>query len=49
MANGKNLDKAMPCKASFTYGTSGERSQPATKIIRGQGDLRAKKSQNNGK
>lgn len=48
MKNGKNLDKAMPVKASFTYGTSGERSQPATKILKG-GDLRTRKSNNNGK
>lgn len=49
MKGGKNLDKAMPVKASFTYGTSGERSQPATKIMKGMGDLRSKKSMNNGK
>ena len=48
MANGKNLDKAMPCKASFTYGTSGETSKPATKVMKG-GDLRSRKSMNNGK
>jgi len=48
MANGKNLDKPMSCKASFTYGTSGETSKPATKILKG-GDLRSKKSNNNGK
>jgi len=48
MANGKNLDKAMPCKSSFVYGTSGETSKSATKIQKG-GDLRAKKSLNNGK
>jgi len=46
---GQNLQKPMPVKSSFTFGTSGERSQPATRIIKGQGDLRAKKSQNNGK
>ena len=49
MANGKNLDKPMSCKASFTFGTSGERSKPATKILKGQGDLRSKKSNNNGR
>jgi len=49
MANGKNLDRAMPVKSSFTYGTSGERSKPATKILKNQGDLRSKKSNNNGK
>lgn len=48
MANGKNLDRAMPVKSSFTYGTSGERSKPATKILKG-GDLRTRKSNNDGK
>jgi len=46
---GQNLQKPMPVKASFQFGTSGERSQPATRIQKGQGDLRAKKSNNNGK
>jgi len=46
---GQNLQKPMPCKASFTYGTSGETSKPATKILKNQGDLRAKKGNNNGK
>ena len=46
---GKNLAKNMPCKSSFTFGTSGERSTPATKIMKNQGDLRSKKSNNNGK
>ena len=49
MAKGKNLDKPMSCKASFTFGTSGEREKSANKIIKNQGDLRAKKGQNNGK
>ena len=50
MANGKNLDKAMPCKASFVFSNgTGERSKPATKILKGQGDLRSKKSNNNGR
>lgn len=48
MANGKNLDKTMPAKASFQFGTSGETSKPATKILKG-GDLRNRKSMNNGK
>jgi len=49
MANGKNLDKAMPCKASFVFSNgTGERSKPATRIIKG-GDLRSRKSNNNGK
>ena len=48
MANGKNLEKNMPCKASFTYGTSGETSKSATKVQKG-GDLRSRKSNNNGK
>jgi hypothetical protein len=46
---GQNLKTPMPAKASFTYGTSGERSKPATKIMKGQGDLRSRKSNNNGK
>ena len=46
---GQNLKTPMPVKASFTFGTSGERSKPATKIIKGQGDLRAKKGNNNGR
>jgi len=46
---GQNLKSAMPVKASFTFGTSGERSKPATKILKNQGDLRSKKSNNNGK
>jgi len=46
---GKNLAKSMPCKSSFTFGTSGERSTSATKIMKGMGDLRAKKGLNNGK
>jgi hypothetical protein len=45
----QNLKKPMPAKASFTYGTSGEREKAATKIIKNQGDLRAKKGQNNGR
>jgi len=45
---GQNLKTPMPAKASFIYGTSGETSKPATKIIKG-GDLRSRKSQNNGK
>ena len=48
--NGKNLSKAMPCKASFVFSNgTGERSQPATKIMKGMGDLRSKKGMNNGK
>lgn len=48
--NGKNLSKAMPCKASFIFSNgTGERSQPATRITKNQGDLRAKKGLNNGK
>ena len=47
--NGKNLPKAMPVKSSFIYDNGvGQRSDPATKIIRG-GDLRSRKSNNNGK
>jgi hypothetical protein len=47
--NGKNLPKPMSCKASFVYDIgTGERSKPATRIIKG-GDLRARKSNNNGK
>jgi hypothetical protein len=49
MAKDKNLDRPMPCKASFVYGGSGERDKAATKILKNQGDLRAKKGQNNGR
>jgi hypothetical protein len=45
---GKNLDKGMPCTASFQYGSSGKTEASATKIQKG-GDLRAKKGMNNGK
>ena len=46
----KNLPKAMPVKASFVYDNGvGARSKPATRIMKGQGDLRAKKGMNNGK
>ena len=46
----KNLPKTMPCKASFVYDNgTGERSKPATKIIKNQGDLRAKPGKNAGK
>jgi len=38
----------MPNKASFTYGTTGARSESATRIIKG-GDLRARKGLNNGR
>lgn len=46
---GQNLKTPMPCKASFTFGSSGEKSKSATKIMKGMGDLRAKKGMNNGK
>jgi len=46
---GQNLKTPMPCKASFQFGSSGETSKPATKILKNQGDLRSKKSNNNGK
>ena len=44
----QNLSKAMPCTASFQYGTSGKTDASATNIIKGQGDLRAKKGTNAG-
>ena len=44
----KNLDKAMPCTASFQYGRSGRTEKSATNVIKGQGDLRAKKGLNAG-
>lgn len=48
--NGKNLPRPMACKASFVYDIgTGERSKPATRIIKNQGDLRSKKSNNNGR
>lgn len=48
MANGKNLDIAMPSNASFTYGKSGKPGKSATRILKG-GDLRNRKSNNNGR
>jgi hypothetical protein len=43
----KNLDKGMPCTASFSYGNSGKTEVSATNVIKG-GDLRAKKGLNVG-
>lgn len=49
MANGKNLQKPMPCKASFVYDLgTGARSESATKVIKG-GDLRSRPGKNSGK
>lgn len=46
----KNLPKAMPCKASYVYDNgTGARSESATRIIKNQGDLRAKPGKNDGK
>jgi hypothetical protein len=46
----KNLPKRMPVKGSFVYDIgTGERSQPATKVIKGKGDLRAQKGKNAGR
>jgi hypothetical protein len=44
----KNLEKAMPCTSSFSYGSAGKTEKSATKVIKG-GDLRARKGLNAGK
>ncbi len=40
--------KPMPNKGTFVFGNSGEKEPSGTKIIKGQGDLRGKPSQNGG-
>lgn len=48
MAN--NLPKAMPVTGSFKYDNgTGKRDANATRKIKGKGDLRAQKGNNNGK
>ena len=43
-----NLKTPMPATSSFTFGTSGKTEKSGTKIMKGQGDLRAKKGLNAG-
>ena len=43
----KNLDKAMPCSGTFTYGNTGSRQADVTRVIKG-GDLRSRPGKNNG-
>ena len=46
----QNLPKAAPVSGSFKYDIgTGKRDADATKRIKGKGDLRAQKGNNNGK
>ena len=48
MAKNKGLKTPTPIKSTFIYGSTGERVEDKSRIEKG-GDLRARKSKNNGK